>query len=593
MKVGGAVTLLKHLNPNWAGQRPSLAVEIADGEVTNVVGHTLESELEALCSGAEASFPFFLPEGTIRWCTVAPTAELLRGAISDLQSWVLPSFGWEGPGDGFILPHNAQGALATEILRLSPHGYFRWQSRTNQFRTIAMKLGHRRQLESARPPRSRPVRPSLYELRSAFSTALLLGDRSAASRAIDDIDLYQLDSAANTQFMRIRMWHHFHEFDRIVNHPDLARLRTQLLPASVSEWIREALEAGQPAPTPPAEVVPKPLPTPPSELARENWDDWFSRVTAGDDESIQDFLRERQRKSPDTVSPTELQHLVARLEELYLDEELLRRRRELLSQGLVEFLQDFVREPNFPRVDFGDLYVAVLRVWGALHAGTGARGQESHVLLELASAALQLNRAPAEVLAVIVQWWAARKVPAQLPFLLDAIELLAREHPDQQAPANLWIEAAELVRREPERLTPSDKNLWRRVGLRIGMDESTIAEYLPQDEAVVTQDILKTVGLEKVAIVCMRERQAADAAAAIAERSGAKVSVVSSKQAGEDTSRALKCDVVLFVWMATTHAVFRAFDGLDRRKFCYVQGTGAASIVVALERWAAEQSGTG
>jgi len=48
-------------------------------------------------------------------------------------------------------------------------------------------------------------------------------------------------------------------------------------------------------------------------------------------------------------------------------------------------------------------------------------------------------------------------------------------------------------------------------------------------------------------------------------------------------------DVVLFVWSATTHAVFRAFDAVDKKRFAYVQGTGAASIVLALERWIARQ----
>jgi hypothetical protein len=47
---------------------------------------------------------------------------------------------------------------------------------------------------------------------------------------------------------------------------------------------------------------------------------------------------------------------------------------------------------------------------------------------------------------------------------------------------------------------------------------------------------------------------------------------------------------VLIVWSAITHAVFRAFDGVDRERIEYVQGTGAASIVLALERWAIRQS---
>ena len=55
--------------------------------------------------------------------------------------------------------------------------------------------------------------------------------------------------------------------------------------------------------------------------------------------------------------------------------------------------------------------------------------------------------------------------------------------------------------------------------------------------------------------------------------------------AGAETALACTVDVVLFVWMTSTHAVFRAFDGFDKKQFCYVQGTGASSIVRTLDRW--------
>jgi hypothetical protein len=168
---------------------------------------------------------------------------------------------------------------------------------------------------------------------------------------------------------------------------------------------------------------------------------------------------------------------------------------------------------------------------------------------------------------------------------LDAIELLERDHPDRAAPTDLWLDAAEFVRRAPESLTSSEKHLWRRVGRKLGVDEPTINAYLPLDEVQPAQDVLQTSNLRKVAIVCMRERQAREAAEMISQRSGAKVDVVVGKTAGPETDQALEADVILFVWMASTHAVFRAFDGFDRKRFCYVQGTGSSSIVRSLERW--------
>ena len=46
--------------------------------------------------------------------------------------------------------------------------------------------------------------------------------------------------------------------------------------------------------------------------------------------------------------------------------------------------------------------------------------------------------------------------------------------------------------------------------------------------------------------------------------------------------------VLLFVWANTTHAVYRAFDNV-REKLAYVEGKGAVSIVLTLERWAMKQ----
>ena len=76
----------------------------------------------------------------------------------------------------------------------------------------------------------------------------------------------------------------------------------------------------------------------------------------------------------------------------------------------------------------------------------------------------------------------------------------------------------------------------------------------------------------------------------ISDRCGAEVVVVTDKVAGAATNNAASADVVLFVWSATSHAVFRAFDGMDRGRIAYVQGTGSSSIVLALERWCSSQN---
>jgi hypothetical protein len=183
-------------------------------------------------------------------------------------------------------------------------------------------------------------------------------------------------------------------------------------------------------------------------------------------------------------------------------------------------------------------------------------------------------------------WWKAKPAPSQLYFALDAIELLERELPGTEAPVELWLAAADVIKRASDALPASDRALWRRIGTRLGFDDATISQYLPPElPEDQEEDPLTAGGLKHVAIVCLRKQQAEQAADEIQKRSGAKVTVVLSTTAGAETLLACTADVVLFVWLASTHAVFRAFDTYDRQRLVYVQGTGASSIVKSLERW--------
>lgn len=586
MNAGTCAPLLVAFDEHWRASAPDLALSIDGNEVEIDETHPLRGEIVALCSGLAGSLPHFAGKDVI-WCTVAPNSDALRGAIADLHAWVLPSFGGDGGGDGYVKPEAARGGLAANILAVSPEGYYRWRCRSSDFSAVLEKFALQRGLEARRPPRTRPSRPSLYELRARFASALLVGDREGAEQTIELVDSLQLDSAVNTQFMRIRMWHHFREYDRIRENPELDRLTAQPVPSRVRQWINDAL-AVEPTGTPVEAPIPATIATelPPREPTESTWQEWFAFLERGERTAAELFLSEHRRRSSGDLKPVELAALIGAIENLFLDDALRQRERDLIVHGTAEFLEEFVREPEFPRATFGDLYLALLRLWTALHAGTTSGQEHGHVLLELAGAALQLNRSTEEVLNLIEQWWEARPARSQLPFVLDAIELLEREFPLPEAPANLWVAAADLVLRSADALAPSEKELWRRVGKRLGFDDKTISDYLPVATELDQVDPLAGVGLRHVAIVCMREQQARDAAEQIQERTGAQVSVVITKTAGSETDHARNADVVLFVWLATSHAVFRAFDGFDRKRFCYVQGTGASSIVRSLERWA-------
>jgi len=588
MNAGPVAPLIADFAQNWAAQQPEFAVTIAGQEVEAEEGHPLFGELVSLCSGRPASLPYFAKATEVVWCTIAPDSDALRQSVAALNSWVLPSFGGTGSEDGYVQPQAAKGGLAARIIAASPDGYYRWRCPRTKLPEVVEKLRLQRSLEAIRPARTRPPRPSPYELRARFAAALLVGDRDGAEEIIQLLDSLQLETAVNTQFMRIRLWHHFREHERIRAHSDLPHLLAQPLPPRVRAWIDEAL-AIEPADT--AIEVPAPAPLaaeePPTVPVESTWADWFNYLRSGERAAAELFLVEHRRQSPDELKPAEISKLVTAIEELFLDDALRERERDLITPGVAEFLEEFVREPEFPRVGFGDLYLALLRVWSTLHAGNSSGQQHGSVLLELASAALQLNRAPSEVLKTIEHWWEARPSRSQLPFALDAIELLEREFPNPEAPANLWLAAADLILRSPDVLLFSEKTLWRRVAKRLGIDEATIGQYLPPEEEEAEQDDpLAEAQLRHIAIICMREPQAREAAAQIAARTGAQVTLVTSKAAGSETDHARTADVVLFVWLATSHAVFRAFDGFDRKRFCYVQGTGASSIVRSLERWA-------
>jgi hypothetical protein len=586
MNAGTCAPLLVAFDEHWRARSPDLALSIDGNEVEIDETHPLRGEIASLCSGLAGSLPHFAAQDVI-WCTVAPNSDALRVAIADLHAWVLPSFGGDGGGDGYVKPEAARGGLAANILAVSPEGYYRWRCRSADFSAVLEKFALQRGLEARRPPRTRPSRPSLYELRARFASALLVGDREGAEQTIELVDSLQLDSAVNTQFMRIRMWHHFREYDRIRENPELDRLTAQPVPSRVQQWISDAL-AVEPTDTSVEAPIPANIATelPPTEPTESTWQDWFAFLARGERRAAELFLSEHRRRSAGDLKPVELAALIGAIENLFLDDALRQRERDLIVHGTAEFLEEFVREPEFPRATFGDLYLALLRLWTALHAGTTSGQEHGHVLLELAGAALQLNRSTEEVLNLIERWWEARPARSQLPFVLDAIELLEREFPLPEAPANLWVAAADLVLRSADALAPSEKELWRRVGKRLGFDDKTISDYLPVATELDQVDPLAGAGLRHVAIVCMREQQARDAAEQIQQRTGAQVSVVITKTAGSETDHARNADVVLFVWLATSHAVFRAFDGFDRRRFCYVQGTGASSIVRSLERWA-------
>ena len=87
----------------------------------------------------------------------------------------------------------------------------------------------------------------------------------------------------------------------------------------------------------------------------------------------------------------------------------------------------------------------------------------------------------------------------------------------------------------------------------------------------------------------LQESAAREAAREIQLRTKADVVIVTSLVQDGLTKTAKSADVILLVWAACSHAVYRAFDDC-RERVVYVQGTGSSSIVSAAEK-RAEKSG--
>lgn len=276
--------------------------------------------------------------------------------------------------------------------------------------------------------------------------------------------------------------------------------------------------------------------------------------------------------------------------ELFTDSEIIADvdKRADADQVLTTVIDAYVCEERFPRRERLPLYRTVLDVWSSsrAHSTDPIDGQ---LLLTMADAMLQIDgRLEGPTATAITRWWETRPVRSRLAWLGEALELLTEQSIAHDYLA-LWYDGAALIKVDHEGLSFADRHLWHRLGRRLGLDSATTDEALGgQWQALeATGDPLLSSGFKKIAIVSLHERAAREAAAQIEKRTLANVIVVTDHAAGEGTASAASADVILFVWGATKHAVYRAFDKV-RDRLEYVQGTGSASIVRALERRASK-----
>jgi hypothetical protein len=321
-------------------------------------------------------------------------------------------------------------------------------------------------------------------------------------------------------------------------------------------------------------------------LAPTSWQECGEAMREGNWAAARVFLDAEARPSAAALPLESFRELLDSLEEYFTDPSLDTdpRARDVTLSILIATIHDLRFDLEFPSPRHANLFPQLLRLFTARKKGSLNR-EDTALFLLLSNALLEFYPgAEGALLEEVGSWWAARPGEGLLLFLLETLSLVAPHAPGNSACMALWTQGAEVLRRQEVALSPGAWRAWRSIGHRVGVTGELLNVYLPSRESANTQvDVLARAGLRKIAIVSRQERQAKEAASQIQSRSGAKVVVVSEHVAGAGTKDAASADVILLVWSTISHAVYRAFDSV-REKLTYVPGSGAESIVLALER---------
>lgn len=260
----------------------------------------------------------------------------------------------------------------------------------------------------------------------------------------------------------------------------------------------------------------------------------------------------------------------------------------LLYEVVTALIDAFVVVAGFPRLAHLEIYLSLLEGLVTLKGST-ANDADSQLILGLVGAVANLSADSCVRCEQIVRaWWQARPILQRVDWLAAALDTIVLLHADSQRLVDLYADGLALAARKGVTFSPAKTRMWRAIGRSLELPSEDVERLLGPIESPGAEeaDLLADSGLTAIAIVSLREASAREAALQLEARTGARVAVVTSLVAGTETRHALSADLILYVWAATSHATYRAFDK-SRDKVEYVQGTGASSIVMAAERWVA------
>lgn len=321
-----------------------------------------------------------------------------------------------------------------------------------------------------------------------------------------------------------------------------------------------------------------------AELPPQDWTTFLDACTDRDWARAHPFIERADRPAATADGPTALRGIIARLQSLPTETGTTSSLAQAVVIGaLTAVIEDCRTDLRFPRTDLVDVYSSLLELLTFTRGGS-TQHEDASLFLLLADAVLQVDsRLGRDVASLAESWWTVRPSEALLPFLLDVLSILSFHGTAREEALALWVRGADLIRTETIGLGPGEHSAWSSVGTRLGVAANELAIYLGTVEPGASVDPLTEAGLKKVAIVSLRQRQAQEAARMIRSRCGAEIVLVDETDTGPLVRSARNADVILVVWSAISHAVFRGLDPV-RERVAYVQGTGAESIVLSLER---------
>ncbi|MDH4459454.1 MAG: hypothetical protein QE272_12205 [Nevskia sp.] len=548
-------------------------------------------------------------EGYLRWTTPAKNASAVLEVLSTMHEYVASA------------PPLQQGS-APSLSSLQLH--FAMALRIGDWAGAAAAVDEvdRRQLDQAH--RTMQMRIRLLDARGATAdlVAYIVKQEawifsnprrivSAILRAVFDVELAPLESAGQFQDALARFeteWYRrlaplleqaeeapqLQAYAAIIDqdYAKAALLVPQLSPAAAA-YIQALLPAA-PATIPPATPIKDSAPeinAAPTAEVRNGASFWTSLHVA-----VREGRQARARtliEEIDSALLSDIEFVSAApdaLLELLSDGEIESRNapRILRQEVMSSIIDVIVGSAGFPLLQHVEIYIGLADGLTYLR-GTSANEADAQLILGLISGVVYLDPAHADRCAAIIRgWWTQRAIVARLPWLIAALDAVALLHPDPTSLQALWGDGLTLAERKGCRLTPSEMKTWRRVGAAIEYSATDVATLLDRVAAVEsdeTIDPLAQAGLERIAIVSLQETGAREAAAELMTRTGAEVVLVNGMVQGGQTRRAAEADLILFVWAASSHAVYRAFDDC-RDRLVYVQGTGVVSIISAAEKWA-------